>query len=50
MADSEELKNLNDRVEQLEAIIASIASVSLLNKDDEISLKIDEILSKFNIK
>ena len=50
MGDNEELKNLNDRVEQLEAIMAALATVSLLNKDDEISLKIDEILSKFNVK
>lgn len=50
MGDNEELKNLTDRVEQLEAIVAALATVSLLNKDDEIPLKIDEILSKFNVK
>ena len=46
----DKVKDLQERVEQLEAIIASLAGIGLLNLDDDISSKLNEILSKFNIK
>jgi len=46
----DKVKALEERIEQLEAIIASLATIQLLDLDNEIGLKINEILSKFNIK
>lgn len=50
MEDSQKIEQLEHKVELLEAIIASLASIELMDQDDKISLKINEILSKFNVK
>lgn len=46
----DDIKQLQEKVEQLEAIIASLATIALLEATDDSHIKINEILSKFNIK
>ena len=45
---AEQVKVLEDKVVELELVIEALASIAELNKDDDNSLKINEILSKFN--
>ena len=45
---AEQVKLLEDKVANLVSIIESLASIASLNQDDTTSLKINEILSKFN--